>query len=355
MQPSASSQTSAAPSAPTTPQLPPEPPPPAADLASEVPKFETELAADKVYAGIWDPARVDDLVVLLSGVSEMLADGGLTGDLRIELPKRKLKQAAIDLFVIQARINNFPQDFAVKLRAYLASIKSQPHLGVWAPPQSGQPPHDFAALALWMNRDQAAYVRELLAARQSGPLHWQSHDKPPVRPYLSTELGALQWLALLTTLTPDESARLSALQALAKQPRLGQAFKLGDFTYTVKNVTLYTAVGTGLAEKKASDGARFVVVDFTIRNDSNETATVLTDDFAIEDAQSRQFRPSADGNAALAMSGDKDLALSELQPGITKNMSTAFEMPEAAAKGIITLLIPEKGALGSTVVRITLK
>jgi hypothetical protein len=35
-------------------------------------------------------------------------------------------------------------------------------------------------------------------------------------------------------------------------------------------------------------------------------------------------------------------------------MATAFEMPDAAAKGVFTLVIPEKG-LGTGSVRITLK
>lgn len=335
--------------------LPPEPPPPAADLAAQVPKYEAELAADSVYSAIWDPAHADDLTLLLSAVSEGLADGGWTGEIRTRLPTRKLKQAALDLLLIHARTNAFPKDFSDHLTAYLSVLKSQPHLGTWAPFDKGSTPRDFTSLALWMNRDQPAYVRELLAARQSGPVKWQSHEKPPLRPYLATELGALHWLDLLTTLTPTESARLTALENLAKQPRLGQDFKLGDFTYNVKKVTVSSSVGSGLAAKRATDGAQFVVVDFTIRNDSNETATVLSDDFVIEDSQARQFRPSSDGNAALAMSSDKDLAVSELQPGVARSMQTAFEMPDAAAKGVIVLVIPEKGILGSDTARITLR
>jgi hypothetical protein len=48
-------------------------------------------------------------------------------------------------------------------------------------------------------------------------------------------------------------------------------------------------------------------VEYTIRNDSNATETVFTDDFRIVDAQGREFRPSAEGNMALASSGNKDL------------------------------------------------
>lgn len=216
-------------SAPPGPQLPPEPPAPAADLAAEVPKFEAELAADPAYATIWDPQHADDLTLLLSGVSEALSDGGFTGEIRTQLPKRKLKQAALDLYLVHARLNQFPQDFTDKLRAYLSTIRPQINLGVWAPFQAGQVPHDFAALALWMNRDQPSYVRALLAARRGGPIHWMVQSKPPLRPYLSTEIGALEWLSILTQLTPDEAQHLSDLNVDAETLKVPAATLLSTY------------------------------------------------------------------------------------------------------------------------------
>jgi hypothetical protein len=66
-------------------------------------------------------------------------------------------------------------------------------------------------------------------------------------------------------------------------------------------------------------------------------------------------KAGSEANTALEMSGHKDLIVSELQPGLTKKMVTAFEMPDATARGTFTLVIPEKGLLGTGSVRITLK
>lgn len=155
---------------------------------------------------------------------------------------------------------------------------------------------------------------------------------------------------------PTEETVAEKPPAKARQPKLGEAFRLGDFTYVIKDVKVMDEVGKGYGKKAASDGAAFVVVQFTIQNEGNATETVLTDDFLIVDAKGREFRPSTDANMALAMAGGgKDMIVSELQPGLKKATATAFELPEASAKGTFTLVIPEKGLLGTGAVRITLK
>jgi hypothetical protein len=142
----------------------------------------------------------------------------------------------------------------------------------------------------------------------------------------------------------------------SRQPALGEDFQLGDFTYNVKRVTSSTTIGSGFAKKRASEGALFVVVEYTILNESSATETVLADDFRIVDSQKREFRPSSEANTALMMSGaTKDFVISEVQPGIKKKMQTAFEMPETSATGGFTLVIPEKGLLGTGSVRISLR
>jgi hypothetical protein len=145
-------------------------------------------------------------------------------------------------------------------------------------------------------------------------------------------------------------------EAPQKQLQLGERFQLGDFAYVVNKVTARKSVGGQFVNEKASDGAIFLIVDYTIENLGRETETVLTDDFKIRDSQGRTFSPSSDANTALAMSGkSKDLIVSQLQPGLKKNMSTAFEVPEEAAKAGATLIIPEKGFLGSKSAEIALR
>lgn len=155
--------------------------------------------------------------------------------------------------------------------------------------------------------------------------------------------------------TPQVTATVERA-APKPQPKLNEPFKLGSFTYTILAVEVGDKVGKGYSVKKASEGASFVVVKYKLRNEGNETETVMTDDFKIVDAKGRQFRPSSEANTALAMSGeDKDLILSEVQPGLTKSMATAFEVPSDVAEGGFELVIPEKGMLGTGEVRIALR
>jgi hypothetical protein len=156
--------------------------------------------------------------------------------------------------------------------------------------------------------------------------------------------------------TPEPVVAARPAPPAKKQPQLGEAFSLGEFQYVVKKVEITDTVGKSFSRKKAGPGATYVIVRYTIRNDGKETATVLADDFKIVDSQSRQFRPSSEANTALTFSeAGKDFILSEVQPGLTREMATAFEVPSDVASGVFDLVIPEKGLLGTDEVRITLK
>lgn len=359
---SAGEQDRAEVAAPNTPKLPPEPSPLMPDKASEVPQFEAKLAQEKAYQGIWEGRR-DDLNLLLTTVSEGLAnDGSMTNELADAAKKKKLFETASALVVIQFATGKFPDDFMQQLTAHLEAVKGEAHLGTWSPRQKGKSLHDYTALAAWVHRDDVAYLRERIAAKAGGDgpqpwARWEAKDAP-ARPWLATELGALERLAILGGLDASTKSRMSYLREEAKRPRqpgLGEEFTLGDFAYVVKSVGVRDAVGSGYSRKRASEDARFVVVDFSIRNDGNRTKTVMTDDFRIVDARGREYRPSSEANTALAFSRGKDLILSELQPGLKKSTSTAFEVPQDVANGEFTLVIPEKGLFGSKSVRIALK
>jgi hypothetical protein len=195
-------------------RLPPEPPPdPVAVKLNDLPKWPAKLAADKAYAGIWEPGRRSELKAMLTGLSSLLAISGMTLPTFEALQSGKVHDAATALWMIELRTRRLPDDFVAAFRKFLEVAKGEPHLGVWSPEERGRAPHDFSALAAWVNRDEPAYIRELLAARTT--LGWSAWDAqkngPPARPYLTYEVDALKWLALLDKLTPDERARLTAL------------------------------------------------------------------------------------------------------------------------------------------------
>jgi len=122
--------------------------------------------------------------------------------------------------------------------------------------------------------------------------------------------------------------------------KIGESFRLGNFSYTIAGASMTTLIG----DTYPTSGAVFVVVNYSIRNESNKTRTAMTNDFVLKDAESREFSPSANANTALSMTGQvDDFILTELQPGLTKQSMVAFEIPAAAFKGELILVVPEKG------------
>ena len=152
----------------------------------------------------------------------------------------------------------------------------------------------------------------------------------------------------------NAAAQESKTEVKDKQPAIGEAFRLGDFTYVVKSVSTTDFVGNQFSSVRPSPGGIFVIVDFQIKNEGNKTETVLTDDFKIEDSQSREYRTSSEVTTALAMSGGGNFMITEVQPGLSRRMKTGFEIPHDSLKAGVDLVIPEK-RWGSGKVRISLR
>lgn len=102
-------------------------------------------------------------------------------------------------------------------------------------------------------------------------------------------------------------------------------------------------VGNRYTSVTSSQGAIFVVVDYVTKNESMKTQTVAADIFILKDAKGREYRPSSAAVTALALSGNKDYLLSELQPGISKQTQTAFEVPWEVTQRKMILIVPERG------------
>lgn len=184
-----------------TPSLPPEPAPPVAERADEVPRFEAKLADDATYTAIWSGPRAD-LNVLLTHLSELIAEGSANLDVAEASRAKKTQPAVINLFLIFSRIGRLPDDFTKKLRAHLATIRDEAHLGVWSEWKKGDSPHDFTALAAWLTQEDPAYLRERIRAKAGGPTPWSARRAERVaRPWLVFHPEMLARLALVTDVT----------------------------------------------------------------------------------------------------------------------------------------------------------
>ena len=188
-----------------------DPPPPSAHLASEVPNLESELASVEAYRTIWAEGHRDDVTVLLTGVSHLLTSGGLPRSVGRALTERRLRDAAIKLYMIQARIGTYPEAFSTQLGQFLDAIREQPHLGVWRA-AAGEFPHDFAALAAWVRRGDVRYLREHIEARSVEGQGWTNYAAnrelgSPWIDWLSLPSAAYDRLATTTRLTDAEWQR----------------------------------------------------------------------------------------------------------------------------------------------------
>ena len=162
---------------------------------------------------------------------------------------------------------------------------------------------------------------------------------------------------------PKEVPRTVPKAAPQKKPKprrrgeigIGTPFSLGGFTYTIRAARTTPVVGGEFSHEVAPWGATFLLVHFSIRNDTSRTATVLAEDFKIEDGKGRTFDPSSDASTALLMAGETDDWLfRELQPGITQQGICPFLIPNDALAPGLTLVVPEKGFWKSKEVRISL-
>lgn len=328
-------------------RLPPEPEPSVAHKADEVPKLEEQLRTMPVYGTLWQSGHEADRDLVLTGLSELLAQGGFRDPLIETLEDHPEHERVVVLLSrIHARVGSYPRDFTDQLRAHVQGMRDEIRLGLWRPARKGEPPYDMTALAAWLHRDHADYIRERIAANRGGPYSWSGlrSDGTTPRPYLVDEQAALEWLSKLTTLTAKEQQRFEWL----RRPGFGDRFEIGSFAYVIEHLEVTRRVGGRFARENASDGARFVLVHYKLENLGMKTETVMVDDLVLVDARGREFRSSSRANTALAMSQrKKSLMFDELQPGLSRDLVTAFEVPAEVADQPMTLVVSEKGLLGT--------
>jgi hypothetical protein len=137
---------------------------------------------------------------------------------------------------------------------------------------------------------------------------------------------------------------------------LGKAFRLGLYTYTIAGCQTATTLGGRFKPVSAGQGAEYVVVTFTVRNDSIRARELSTADLKIEDANGVTYGPSRPAAALLRPSLDEgDNWLTDIEPGATKVVAVAFEIPEDSLKKPLKLIIPEQGPFASRQASIALK
>lgn len=120
---------------------------------------------------------------------------------------------------------------------------------------------------------------------------------------------------------------------------LGDTVNAGDVSWTVTNARTETELNKDTPPPKPRFG-NFVVVDYTVKNVSEEPVTLVAGDMAIIDNEGRSFPPEAAINSPY-VPYDKNTLFNEkslLQPGATEEGEVNFELPVGASGPVLQLV-----------------
>lgn len=100
--------------------------------------------------------------------------------------------------------------------------------------------------------------------------------------------------------------------------------------YSIISVQRKSSIASSFSSTKA-DGV-FIIIKLVVQNASKEGGTVATTLMKLIDSAGREFDTSSSGTTALVMSGDDtaELFMGEINPGITKQFTLIFDVPENA-------------------------
>lgn len=134
---------------------------------------------------------------------------------------------------------------------------------------------------------------------------------------------------------------------------LGEPFTLGPFSYKITSRSFSSSVGKRFSRMNAPTGSEFLIVRYEETNQGNETVTVIEGTMEFVDSKGRTFRPDSKAMSHLAISGDVDIAITELHPGVTRQSVVAFQIPEGIRDGV--LIVKERGMVSTGKSRVLLE
>lgn len=108
-----------------------------------------------------------------------------------------------------------------------------------------------------------------------------------------------------------------------------------NFAYVVNSVQFAKRIGNSFVNETA-DGI-FLLVNMTIRNTDNETHSLTSGLFTIEDENGTAYDYSVRGGTTLMMSGGKTFILKQCQPQIPTKGTLIFEVPRKSGQYSLVL------------------
>ena len=134
---------------------------------------------------------------------------------------------------------------------------------------------------------------------------------------------------------------------------IGTAATIADVSFTVNGVeeTKEIESGNQFIDNAVTEG-KFVLVNITIENNKSESITINSSFFKIITEDGIEYDPNTSGEVMMAMSDD-DFFLEQINPGLSKSGTVAFEVGEDLDLNT-TVLSCQTGFWGTEKVEISL-
>lgn len=111
---------------------------------------------------------------------------------------------------------------------------------------------------------------------------------------------------------------------------IGQPTAIGDAVITIVSVETTDAVGSQYVRERASQGATYVVVNYTLRNNGNRPLSIFeAPDMDLVDGAGVRYDEDAGATSAYIVANDEEIdanALSNLNPGVTTRDADVYEI-----------------------------
>ena len=121
--------------------------------------------------------------------------------------------------------------------------------------------------------------------------------------------------------TKDEPA-----EDIEESFKIGEPAIVGDVTFTVKDVEEVNEITSGneFIDNVTTEG-KFVILDIDVKNEKSEAITINSSFFKLTNGETT-YEPTTSGEVMMAMMGEDDFFLTQINPGLNKSGKVAFEV-----------------------------
>ncbi|SFJ43830.1 protein of unknown function [Halobacillus dabanensis] len=111
-----------------------------------------------------------------------------------------------------------------------------------------------------------------------------------------------------------------------KTAKIGEPSTVDDVTFTVTDVRETSEIDSGNEFiENATTSGKFVLVNVTVKNEKKDALTIDSSYFKLN-AGGSEYDPTTSGEVTMALSSEDDFFLTQVNPGLEKSGTIAFEV-----------------------------